>query len=135
MTTIAHPVLLFDGVCNLCSSAVQFVIKQDTRKLFRFASLQSVAGQEILNKHHLSKTDFHSFILLQNGKIYTKSTAALMVAKCLTAPWSILHLFMLVPPFIRDSIYGIIARNRYSWFGKKEHCFLPSPELTSRFLG
>src|SRR5690349_20614647 len=97
-----HPVILFDGVCNLCSSSVQFVIKRDKNDLFRFASLQSDFGQQVLRDHKLSPTDFNSFVLLENGKIYAKSTGALKVAKRLSGGWPLLYGFMFVPAFIRN---------------------------------
>ena len=131
---IQHPVILFDGVCNLCNNAVQFVIKRDKQKLFKFASLQSSFGQAILKTGSLPQPDFNSFILLQNATIYTKSTAALMVARQLSAPWSLLYFFIIVPPFIRDGIYKMVANNRYKWFGKKDTCFTPTPGLRTRFL-
>jgi predicted DCC family thiol-disulfide oxidoreductase YuxK len=134
IANIQHPVILFDGICNLCNNAVQFVIKRDKKSLFRFSSLQSSFGQNLLNQHNLHHAGFDSFILLENGKIYTKSTAALMVAKRLSGAWALLYCFIIIPPFIRNSVYDIIARNRYKWFGKKESCWLPSPELKIRFF-
>ena len=127
-------IILFDGVCNLCNAAVQYVIKHDKRKLFHFASLQSEAGQMFLKKHFLSSTDFNSFILVYEDKIYSKSTAALMVAKNLDGAIKLLSGFIIVPVFIRDAVYNLIARNRYKWFGKKDNCMIPTPDLQSRFL-
>ena len=127
-------IILFDGVCNLCNAAVQYVIKHDKKKLFHFASLQSEAGQMFLKKHFLSSTDFNSFILVYEDKIYSKSTAALMVAKNLNGAIKLLSGFIIVPVFIRDAVYNLIARNRYKWFGKKDNCMIPTPDLQSRFL-
>lgn len=127
-------IILFDGVCNLCNAAVQYVIKHDKKKLFHFASLQSEAGQMFLKKHSLSSTDFNSFILVYEDKIYSKSTAALMVAKNLDGAIKLLSGFIIVPVFIRDAVYNLIARNRYKWFGKKDNCMIPTPDLQSRFL-
>ena len=129
-----HPVVLFDGVCNLCNSVVQFVIKQDRKSRFRFASLQSPFGQQILHRFNLPNTEFNSFIYLENGKLYTKSTAALRLAKTLGGPWKLLYGFMLVPPFIRNGVYNWVARNRYKWYGKQETCWLPTPDLKLRFI-
>jgi predicted DCC family thiol-disulfide oxidoreductase YuxK len=129
-----HPVILFDGVCNLCSNAVQFVIKRDKNALFKFASLQSSFGQNLLNQYHLPSTGFDSFILLENEIIYTKSTAALKVVRQLSGAWPLLYIFSIIPAFIRNTIYNFIARNRYKWFGKKEACWIASPELKNRFL-
>lgn len=128
------PVIYFDGVCNLCSSSVQFVLKQDRKKVFRFASLQGEAGQKMLLANQLPPDHYNSFILDENGKIYTRSTGALRVMKLLGGAWSILYGFMIIPPFIRDGLYHFISNNRYKWFGKKQSCWLPKPEWNDRFL-
>jgi len=136
MTNLAqqHPVILFDGVCNFCNSSVQFVIKRDPKQQFRFASLQSEFGQQVLAQHQLPQNDFNSFILLQEGNIYTKSTAALKVAKQLSGLWPMLYGFIIIPPFIRNAVYSFIAQNRYRWFGKRAACMLPSPHQRQLFL-
>ncbi len=131
---LQHPVILFDGVCNLCSSIVQFVLKRDRKDTFRFASLQSDFGNSILQRFNLPADSYNSFILYQAGKIYTKSSGALLVAKQLSGAWPMLYIFIVVPSFIRNSVYNVIARNRYKWFGKKEACWLPSPALKNKFL-
>jgi predicted DCC family thiol-disulfide oxidoreductase YuxK len=128
------PVILFDGVCNLCNSAVQFVIRHDKNKVFRFASLQSEAGQSMLAKYDLPANDFNSFVLVQNDRAYTSSTAALLTAKQLSGPVKLLYGFIIIPAFIRNAVYRLIANNRYRWFGKKESCMIPTPDLRSRFL-
>jgi predicted DCC family thiol-disulfide oxidoreductase YuxK len=128
------PIILFDGVCNLCSGSVQFVIKHDQEGLYKFASLQSEAGQHLLKQYELPLADFNSFVLIENGKAFTKSTAALMVAKKLHGAIKIMYGFIIIPSFIRDAIYNLIAANRYKWFGKKESCMIPTPALKSRFL-
>ena len=127
------PIIFFDGVCNLCNSSVQFVIKKDKENKFRFASLQSEAGQEILQQFNLSQNDFNSFILLEDGKLYTRSTAALRVLSQLKG-WKWSRVFNWVPRFLRDGVYNVIARNRYKWFGKRDSCMLPTENLVSRFL-
>ena len=127
-------IVLFDGVCNLCSSSVQFIIKNDKKKQFRFASLQSEFGQKVMEQFGLPTNELNSFILLENGKIYTKSTGALRVAKRLNGLWVLLYGFIIVPPFIRNAVYSFVANNRYKWFGKKEACWLPTPELRKLFL-
>ena len=127
-------VILFDGVCNLCSASVQYVIERDYQNLFKFASLQSNFGQEVLEKHQLPVDDFDSFILLENNEIYQRSTAALKVAKHLNWPIKALFIFIIIPPFIRNFVYNIIAKNRYKWFGKKNECWLPTPDLKEKFL-
>ncbi len=129
-----NPLILFDGVCNLCNSSVQYVIKHDPHRLFRFASLQSAFAQKILSDYHLPSNEYNSFILFNDNKIYTRSTAALLVAKKLKGFIKSLYVFIIVPKFIRDAVYNIIAKNRYKWFGKKQVCWLPSPELKSLFL-
>ena len=132
--TIGHPVILFDGVCNLCSGSVQFIIKHDPTRQFRFASLQSEFGQHVLQQFNLAMTEFDSIILLEKGIVYTKSNAALRVVKKLTGAWSALYVFMIVPPFIRNVVYDLAARNRYQWFGKKEACWIPTQELKDLFI-
>lgn len=132
---VNHPVILFDGVCNLCSGTVQFIIKRDTKNIFQFASLQSGFGQSVLQKCNLPADNFNSFILYQNGKIFTKSTGALLVARQLSGAWKLLFAFIIIPSFIRNSVYHVIAANRYKWFGKKEACWIPSPALKAKFLG
>ncbi len=127
-------IILFDGVCNLCNSSVQFVIKHDKNNLFKFASLQSTAGQSLLKQFQLPQQDFNSFILIENEKVFLKSTAALRVAKQLKGPVKLLYGFIIVPPVVRNAVYNIIAKNRYKWFGKKESCMIPTPELKERFL-
>ncbi len=129
-----HPVLLFDGVCNLCSGIVQFVIERDPDGIFHFASLQSEAGQALLNEHDLPVDDFDSFVLIENGQAYQRSTAALRVVRQFPWPWKAGYPFIFLPAFLRDPFYNIIARRRYRWFGKQEQCMIPSPEIASRFL-
>lgn len=129
-----HPVILFDGVCNLCNSSVQFVIRRDKKGSFRFASLQGRSGQQYLQQYHLPVDAFNSFVLIENNKVYTRSTAALRVARQLGGGWKLLYGFIVIPRFIRDAVYNLVAKNRYRWFGKKEACMIPSPELKARFL-
>jgi predicted DCC family thiol-disulfide oxidoreductase YuxK len=134
LSTISHPVIFFDGICNLCTGSVRFVIKHDPKHQFRFASLQSEVGQQLLKEYNLPTEEFGSFILFEEGKVYTKSTAALRVTKKLNGLWPVLYTYIIVPPFIRNAIYNLIARNRYHWFGKKDACWLPTPELKSLFI-
>lgn len=128
-----NPVILFDGVCNLCNSSVQFVIKHDPKRQFRFASIQGDYGQQVLKQFHLPPDSLNSFILLKDNQIYTHSTGALKVAKQLSGAWPLLYAFIIIPAFIRNAVYQFIANNRYKWFGKKESCAIPSPELKSLF--
>jgi predicted DCC family thiol-disulfide oxidoreductase YuxK len=127
--------ILFDGVCNLCDSSVQFILLRDKKDRFRFASLQSDYGQNILKQHNLPTEKFNSLALIENGKLYQRSTGALRIARRLKAAWPMLFAFIIVPPFIRNFVYDFIARNRYRWFGKKEFCMMPRPEWKQKFLG
>ena len=127
-------IVLFDGVCNLCSSSVQFILKRDTKNQFLFGSLQGPAGQQYLRQFNLPADTFNSFMLLEGEKLYTRSTAALRMLKHLGGMWSLLYVFIIVPPFIRDGIYNWVARNRYTWFGKKDVCWIPTPALKEKFL-
>jgi predicted DCC family thiol-disulfide oxidoreductase YuxK len=128
------PLILFDGYCNLCSRSVQFVLKHDRKAKFRFASLQSEYGKTILQKHQLPTQSFGTFVLVEDDKIHFKSTAALRVVKSLSGMWPVLYIFIIVPRFIRDAVYGFVARNRYKLFGKRDSCWLPKPEWKERFL-
>ncbi|MBO0931764.1 thiol-disulfide oxidoreductase DCC family protein [Fibrella aquatilis] len=131
---MTNPVLLFDGVCNLCNGVVQFVIRHDPAGRFRFAALQSEAGQALLQQCGLSTTQFDSFVYVKDGQFYTESTAALRVARDMGGAWALLWALMIFPRFIRDAIYRLVARNRYRVFGKQDACMIPTPELKSRFL-
>lgn len=128
-------IILFDGVCNLCDASVQFIIKNDKNDVFRFVAIQSALGQQII-KHlgiDTSKTD--SIILYEPGiAYYFKAEAALRIAKELKSWHSILYIFINVPNFIKNGVYDLIAKNRYKWYGKKEACMIPTPELKAKFL-
>ena len=128
-----HPIVFFDGVCNLCNASVQWLIKRDQKHQFRFAPLQGETA-----KLHLKITDENatpqSVILFENGKVYQKSTAALRLAVKLGFPWFLAGIFFIIPRFLRDWVYDYIARNRYRWFGKKDACMIPTPELKALFL-
>jgi predicted DCC family thiol-disulfide oxidoreductase YuxK len=129
-----NPIVLFDGVCNFCSSVVRFAISRDPGGIFRFASLQSDAGQCFLNKFDLSTDDFDSFVLIEGHKFFLRSTAVLRLCKKLNGLWPLLYLLIIIPTPIRDFIYNIVAQNRYRWFGKKEECFIPAADIRNRFL-
>lgn len=130
-----QPVILFDGVCNFCNGAVNFVIKRDKKALIQFAPLQSEKGRMFSRQFGFSEEDMKTFLFIEDGKVYTKSTAALRVCRYLGALWPLCYGFMIVPKFIRDGIYNWIAKNRYKWFGKKETCMMPTPEVRTRFIG
>jgi predicted DCC family thiol-disulfide oxidoreductase YuxK len=131
---MSHPVILFDGICNFCNGMVNFIIRQDKKKHFRFAALQSEAGQKLLEEFNQPKQDFNSFILVDKGKVYKSSTAALKLYCRLPWYWQWTQLFWIIPPFLRNGVYNWIARNRYKWFGKKDRCMIPSREVRERFL-
>jgi predicted DCC family thiol-disulfide oxidoreductase YuxK len=126
-------IILFDGICNFCNSAVDFVIKRDKRSVFKFASLQSQVGQKIVASNNLIDTGLSSFIFIEGNNIYSKSTAALRVCRYLDGWWPLMYGFIIVPKKIRDGIYSWIAKNRYKWFGTKS-CTIPNAQLRSRFL-
>ena len=129
-----NQIILFDGVCNFCNFWVDFVIKRDKKNLFRFAALQSATGIELLKKYNLDSSSQVTFFLIADNKIYTKSTAALIVCKQLSGIIKILYTFIIVPGFIRDFIYDLIAKNRYNLFGKRESCRIPTEEEKNKFL-
>ena len=129
-----HPIILFDGVCNFCNAGINFVINQDRKKVFRFAALQSEAGQRLLQQYSLPKKDFNSFILIDGGIVYKSSTAGLRLYNKLPWFWKWTQIFWIVPKFLRDRVYNIIARNRYNWFGKKEECMIPNEGVKNRFI-
>ncbi|WP_191859638.1 thiol-disulfide oxidoreductase DCC family protein [Hanstruepera ponticola] len=127
--------ILFDGVCNLCNSSIQFVINHDKKDIFLFAPLQSKIGQEIISHFKIDTTKTDSIILYtEKTGIDYKSTAALKIAYYLGFPINLASIFLIVPPIIRNWFYDLIARNRYKWFGKKSECMIPTPELKSKFL-
>ena len=125
-----RPVILFDGVCNLCTGSVQFVIERDSRKQFRFASLQSPVAERLLGR----RNDLDSVVLVENNAIHRKSTAALRIARRLDGLWPLLAVFLVVPRFLRDAVYDWIGRRRYRMFGKRDACWVPNAELAERFL-
>jgi predicted DCC family thiol-disulfide oxidoreductase YuxK len=132
--TPSHALILFDGVCNLCNGFVQFVIAHDRRGRFQFAALQSTAGQRTLAEHGATPPLPDSVVLLEDGRLFTRSTAALRIARHLTFPWSLAGLLVMVPRPIRDWIYDCVARRRYQWFGRRDRCMIPTPALRSRFI-
>lgn len=134
MPTSLPATILFDGVCNLCNGFVQFVIQRDPAVRFHFAALQSELGQKILKDHGLDTHEFQTVLLLENGKLYKQSTAALRIARRLKGGWSWAYGFMVVPGFIRDAVYDFVSKNRYRWFGQQESCMVPTPALKARFL-
>ena len=127
-------IILFDGVCNLCNSSVNFIIDRDKKNIFKFAALQSETGQKLLGHSKMNQKDFDSVVLIENGKIYSKSTAALKIIKEFSSLWKILYAFIIIPQPVRNYIYDVVASNRYKWFGKKDSCRIPTPDLKEKFL-
>ena len=129
-----HPILLFDGVCNLCNGFVQFLIQRDSKSIFRYASLQSDIGNQLQKDFGMDSGQLDTVVLIHQDKIYTHSDVALFIAKELGGWWSIFKVLSIIPKSTRDRIYNWIARNRYRWFGKQELCMLPKAEWEDRFL-
>ncbi|OMF16464.1 thiol-disulfide oxidoreductase DCC [Paenibacillus amylolyticus] len=129
-----HPIVLVDGVCHFCQGLTKWIIKRDPEGKYHFASLQSDVAKELLEKGNLSTDSMDTFVLIENGNYYTRSTAALRLAKGLKFPYPLLYVFIIIPKFIRNAVYNLVARNRYRWFGKDEACMLPTPEIKDRFL-
>jgi predicted DCC family thiol-disulfide oxidoreductase YuxK len=127
-------IILFDGVCNFCNSSVNFIIRHDKKKRYKFAALQSDVGRMLSEKHGIDQSKIDSIILIENGNIFVKSSAILRITKNLNLLYPLLYVFIITPKFIRDGVYDFIAKNRYKWFGKKEACMIPSPEIKSRFI-
>lgn len=134
MTKTPENLILFDGVCNLCSALVQFIIRHDREAKFRFAAIQSEIGREIFQSRGLDTADLQTFVFIADGKMFLRSDAAIEVVARFGGAWRIFRVFQFVPRIVRDSIYSTIARNRYRWFGRKEVCMVPTPENKERFL-
>lgn len=129
-----HAIILFDGVCNFCNSSVNFIMKRDARGYFRFAPLQSPRGQELQERFGLETDRLETFVLVEGERAHLRSAAALRIARRLGGLYPLLYAFIIVPPFIRDFVYGWFARNRYRWFGKRDECMVPTPDMRDRFL-
>jgi predicted DCC family thiol-disulfide oxidoreductase YuxK len=128
------PLILFDGVCNLCNAWVRFVVRRDAAGIFRFAAQQSPIGQAIIERHLSGATQFSSVILIEGNSIYTESDAVLEILARLSPPWSWAALLRIIPRRIRDACYRFIVRHRYQWFGRTEVCQVPSVDIRSRFI-
>ncbi len=126
--------ILFDGVCSFCNYWVNFAIKRDRKKKLHFTPLQGETAKWLLPQYNLNPTSLSSVIFIDSGKAWTQSSAAIRICKHLDGGWKLFYGLMIIPKFIRDFLYNIIARNRYKWFGKKENCMMPTPELRERFL-
>ena len=130
-----YSLVLFDGICNFCNASVDFIIKRDPQRRFRFASLQSVLGDQILARRGMTGGVYDSLVLLEDDRVFTHSTAALRIVRQLRFPWPLLYVLIVVPRFLRDAVYSWFARHRYAWFGQMEACAFPNPDLRSRFIG
>lgn len=127
-------IILFDGICNMCTASVQFIMKRDPKKTFRFASLQSTVANKLLIEHKIFK-DINSIILItEDGRVFEKSTAVLRIASKIKGLWKLFAILLVIPPFIRNAVYQFVAKHRYNWFGKKEKCMIPTQEQKERFL-
>lgn len=134
ISTDQFPILLFDGVCSFCNSTVQFIIKRDPHANVRFAALQSEVGQQLLAQFKLDPTALSTAVWIENNKAYTKADVGLKASRYLNGLWPLATIFYLIPRPLRNRVYNLIATNRYRWFGKKDQCMIPTPEIRSRFL-
>ena len=132
-TSNLNKIVLFDGVCNFCATSVQFIIKHDKTGSLKFASLQSALGQQLLTAYNMPK-NLEGVVFIEDNKAYFKSAAAFRIGHYFGGFWRILNVFSILPLFLTDFGYDIIAKNRYHWFGKKDSCMIPTPEIRSRFL-
>ena len=127
-------VIVFDGVCNFCNAFVNFVIDRDSHDFFHFGTLQSPPAQEILRQFQLSTDDYETFLLIEEGALFTRSTAALKILGRLGMPWSLFGIFLIIPRQIRDPFYDFVARHRYQWMGKSDSCRVPTDKDRKRFV-
>ena len=132
--TRVNPVLLFDGVCKFCHNSVQFVIKRDPNKHFYFCPIQSDKGQQLMKQYGIEDSGLNSMLLLEDNRVYNRSTAALRIARKLKMPWPLLSVFLAIPAPIRDGIYDFIGKHRYQWFGKYDQCHIPDDATRQRFM-
>jgi predicted DCC family thiol-disulfide oxidoreductase YuxK len=134
VTNLPIATVLFDGVCNLCNGFVRFIVERDGAARFQFGALQSEGGRRLLASAGRSSPIPETVVLLEEGRVFTRSTAALRIARRLRFPWQLAYVFILIPRPVRDAIYDWIARHRYQWFGRREQCVVPTPELRQRFI-
>lgn len=125
--------VLFDGVCRLCNGSVNFILRVDRKGLLKFAPLQSDYGRQVLASHEIKSGPMDSMMLLEGARLTVKSTAIIRISKYLGGAWPLCMIALVVPRFIRDTLYDVVAKNRYRWFGKCDTCRLPDPELEDRF--
>ena len=134
MNVIDHPVILFDGVCNLCNSSVKFLIQIDKERKLRYAQLQSEIGEKLLDRFQLDKNRLESIVLIDDKHIFTKSTAILQIAKHLGGLWKYFSYLSFIPAWFRDFFYDLITENRYWFFGKRKECMIPDEKFKGLFL-
>ena len=127
-------VVIFDGVCNLCARSVRFILDHEADQTLRFTPLQSPAGSRLMRKLGLDPEDARTFVLIADGKAYVKSDAAIRLSRYFRRAWMPLGLIKIIPRWIRDRVYDVVARNRYRWFGRLDSCMVPTPELRTRFI-
>lgn len=130
----SSPVIIYDGVCHLCNRGVNFILKHDRKRIFRFTPFQSSFAKKLLKENNESEQIGDTFILIYNGKLFNRADAALKITMLLGGKWKLFYPLYLFPKFIRNGIYNIIARNRYKWFGKADTCMMPSIEIKERFI-
>ena len=133
-TSKKRTIILFDGICNLCNASVRFILKHDNKNKFLFASLQSDAAHKLLLHFNYNNAKMMSIVLIDDNKVYDKSTAILKIGEKLGSPWRLFYFFIILPKGFRDFVYNIIAKNRYRWFGKKESCLIYGDEYKNRFI-
>jgi len=127
-------IVIFDGVCDFCNGAVNFIIRRDPEGMFSFTPMQSDMAQELMQKHHAIQVGSDTFLLIKNGRLYKQTDAALEIARGLSGFWYLLRAFKILPRPIRDYFYRLFARNRYTLFGKRESCMIPTPDIRDRFI-
>lgn len=129
-----HPIILFDGVCNLCNSFVQFTIRHDKKNRFKFSSLQSDSAKKLLEPFHFPDQELKTIVLVEDGKLFLRSRAVLRIASQLDGAWKLSAVLYIFPSFFSDAVYNLVSKYRYKLFGKKNTCMVPTPELKTRFL-
>ncbi len=135
MNSSFYSILLFDGLCNLCNGAVNFILKRDKIGKFKFAALQSEIGNKLCKQHNIDTNIIDSIVLIKNDKVYIKSTAVLEILKDMPIGWRVFRSGIILPKVIRDYLYDLIAKHRYRIFGKKDECPIPPEDVQDRFLG
>ena len=129
-----NSIILFDGICNLCSSSVKFILRHDKREHFLFSSLQSDASKKLLLQYNVKKIAMDSILLIEDGKVYKKSTAIVRISRDLNWPWKVFSIAKYLPLSLRDKLYDLVANKRYIWFGKKDQCLIMIPKYKNRFI-